>query len=340
MKKVGVFLAGLGHVGRSFVDLVYEKAGPLRTRYGLEVEVIAAAKSDGGFHTGQPLEPDQFLRRDTVWTDGNPAWKPAMKVTDLMAVSECGCLVDCTPSDFRTGEPSLTYLTAALGHSWSAVTAAKGALVLAFRKLMNLAREKKAELRFSGAAAAALPTLDIGISALAGADILGMEGILNGTSNYILTRVGEGLPYEDSLREAREKGIAEPDPSFDVGGWDTAGKLLLIANTCLGMEFTMDDIRVLGITALTVEDVKRARKNGGTVKLLGKCEKTDGGRGWNLEVGPSVLDHRHPLFRVDGTEKGITFRTDTMGTVTVTGGRSNPRGAAAALLKDIINIHR
>ena len=219
-------------------------------------------------------------------------------------------------------------------------TAGKGALVAAFRRLRTLAAERGLELRFSGATAAALPTLDVGLVSLAGATIEGIQGILNGTSNYILTKMAEGLTYESALQEAQRWGIAEPDPSMDVGGWDSAAKLLLIANACLDADHGLDDVRVTGIDGLPPGFAGQAAAESRSVKLLATASPAKSGKGWRLEVRPSLLDATHPLFHVSGTEKGITFATDTMGPVTLTGGRSNPRGAAAALLKDLINIYR
>ncbi|MCK7480459.1 MAG: hypothetical protein M0C28_26890 [Candidatus Moduliflexus flocculans] len=128
----------------------------------------------------------------------------------------------------------------------NAVAASKGALVVGLPELRKLAAENGACLRFSGATAAALPTVDVGLFSLAGARISGIQGILNGTSNYILTRMGEGLDYGEALRVAQDQGIAEPDPSHDVGGWDTACKILLITNACLGSAYVLKDVQVAG----------------------------------------------------------------------------------------------
>jgi homoserine dehydrogenase len=191
-------------------------------------------------------------------------------------------------------------------------------------------------LKYSAATAAALPTLDVGLHSLAGAEILSIEGILNGTTNYILTRIGEGAGYDEALHEAQKKGIAEPDPARDVEGWDTAVKLLLIANSVLGLKLRLGDIRVEGITRLSGRKVGAAKEAGKALKLIGRISKSRGR--WKAEVAPLVIDRSHPLFGVDGTNKGIVFLTDTMGTVAVSGGKSDPRGAAAALLKDVIHI--
>jgi len=340
MKKVPVILTGFGHVGRAAFTLFSEKRPAVRERYGIEIEIMAVMKADGAFHTGERLELGRISRGGALWTADNPAWHAGLPIADLIRpLGKGGCLVDCTPSNLPSGEPGLTYLLGALESGWNVATAGKAALVTAFGRLRALAAENGLALKFSGATAAALPTVDVGVISLAGTRIEGIQGILNGTSNYVLTRMAEGLGYESALDVARSHGIAEPDPSYDVDGWDSAAKLVLIANACLDQEFGLNDVRIAGISGLPADFVREARREGKSVKLLAAASPSGKGRAWNLEVQPSLLDPAHPLFHVEGTEKGITFLTDTMGSVTVTGGRSNPRGAAAALLKDLINIY-
>jgi homoserine dehydrogenase len=173
---------------------------------------------------------------------------------------------------------------------------------------------------------------------MAGGEINRIEGILNGTTNYILTRMNEGITYPAALQEAQQMGIAEPDPSQDVEGWDTAAKILIITNAVLGTVYTLKDIHVEGITNIPSELLEEAKKTGKKTKLIGRSIKE--GDGGELATRLSLIGSSHPLFGVDGAQKGITFFSDTMDSVTVTGGKSDPRGAAAALLKDIINIFR
>ncbi len=227
----------------------------------------------------------------------SPDWKPGLRVQDIIGDLEPGVLVECTPSDLRTGEPGLSYLMAALEKGWHAVAASKGALVLRFKELIGLARQNGVQLKFSGAVAAALPTLDVGIRSLAGADVLGIEGILNGTTNFILTRMGEGMDSEQALREAQDKGIAEPDPTLDIDGWDTACKLLLICNAVMRTDFSLGEVQVEGIRGISHELVIKAGQLGKAIKLMGKCSKDERDRPLKLEVGLALLDLR-TLFMV------------------------------------------
>jgi homoserine dehydrogenase len=341
MKTFPIALTGFGHVSRAFITLLREKKGQIEGRYGLHFDIMAVVKAEGCLFSGQPLDVGHVFNNGGPEVVDDLAWRPGMRISDIFdRAGRGGSLVECTPSNIKTGEPGLSYIVGALENGWNVVTASKGALVIAFHKLKTLAADRGLALKFSGATAAALPTLEVGLISLAGVEIEGIQGILNGTSNYILTKMADGLSYEDALQEARRWGIAEPDPSMDVEGWDSAAKLLLIANSCLNTDYGLDDVRISGITGMAARFVDDARKEGKSVKLLAGAAPRKSGHGWGLEVRPSLLDPSHPLFHVSGTEKGITFFTDTMGSVTLTGGRSNPRGAAAALLKDLINIYR
>ncbi|HCS47728.1 MAG TPA: homoserine dehydrogenase [Candidatus Aminicenantes bacterium] len=341
MKRAALVLTGFGNVGRVFFSLLREKADDIQKRYGLALETMAVARAEGCFYSGGPLEGRHVSRGGEPWTKGNPSWREGFRATDVIAeLGPGGCLVECTISNLETGEPGMSYISSAFHGGWNAVAASKGALVVGLPALRALAAENGVFLKFSAATAAALPTLDVGLVSLAGARIEGIQGILNGTSNCILTRMGEGLDYTEALREAQDKGIAEPDPAADVGGWDSAAKILLITNTCLDSTYVLKDVHVRGITGISVDFVQSARREGRAVKLLATAAPGRQGVRWSLDVRPSLVEASHPLVHVNGTEKGITFLTDSMGSVTLTGGRSSPRGAAAALLKDIINIYR
>jgi homoserine dehydrogenase len=337
-RAVNLILIGYGNVGRAFFQLQLKKRALVRRRHGLDIGVFAIVEVDGVVASNKFLDETCLPPGPAAELRRNPLWKTNVPLDALFRAKEPGVLVECTPSSLRTGEPGLSHIRTALDSGWHVVTANKGPLVVDFTGLRQKAKENRVALKFGGATAAALPTLDVGLYSLAGAEVESIEGILNGTTNYILTRMAEGMSYRDALRDAQAKGIAEHDPSLDVDGWDTAAKLLLIANAVMGSSFALQDVRVEGIAGLTPETVQNTAKEEETLKLLGRASQKRGQ--FRAEVTPVALGPGHPLFGVNGTNKGITFFTDTMGTVTVTGGKSDPRGAAAALFKDIINIFR
>ncbi|HEK85641.1 MAG TPA: homoserine dehydrogenase [Candidatus Aminicenantes bacterium] len=339
MEKINIILVGFGRVGQAFFNLLREKYDYCRARYGLELELRGIVRNKGSIllsSTQRVMTPAYFLTEDL---DTLADWIPSITLSDFLEEFGSGIVVDCTPSNLENGEPGFTIMKAALEKGWHVVTASKGALVLRPGELQNLSKEKNVLIKASGATAAALPTLDVGLNSLAGATIQAIEGLLNGTCNYILTRMNEGLSYDQALEEAQEKGIAERDPSLDVGGWDTAAKMILIANQVLGTEIRLSEAIVRGIVGITPEIIEKTRRLDKVLKLIGKCDRESYDAPWKVEVGLALLDREHPLAGINEANKGIIFYTDTMGWVAVSGGKSDPRGAAAALLKDIISIY-
>ena len=339
---VRIVVCGLGRVGQAFVNLLVQKGKDLQKRYDLNLKAVAAVDIGGAAVSpaGLPLEDLMAHLKKGGKVEEMPGFgKKGLSGKEVLSSMPGEVLVETTPTNIKDGEPGMTHLRTALGSGKHVVTAAKGPLVLRYQELKDLADKGKVRLMISAATAAALPTLDVGLSCLAGTEVLTAEGILNGTTNYILTRMyEEGTPYKDALAEAQKMGVAEPDPSLDVEGRDTANKILLIANEVLQAALSLKEIPVEGITRVTPEDIQKAKKEGKNIKLIGRAEKKDGKVA--ASVAPMALPLDHPLASVRGTEKAISYLTDTMDRVTVSGGKSNPVGAAAALLKDVIRIYR
>ncbi len=342
MTVLRLMLSGYGRVGREFVKLLHQKQEGLFSQYGVCLRLSALTDVDGAAvgRSGDGLPLDRVLAG--IPPDKGPAslvdyGDPQATTASLVKEGGADVLVEATPTDIQTGEPGLTNITAALENGLHVVTATKGPLVLKYGSLVDLARRRRVGLKFGAATAAALPAVDIGAYCLAGAEILRIEGILNGTTNYILTQMRtSGQSYLEALAEAQCRGITETDPRLDVDGWDAAIKLVLIANALMGCQLTLDQVQVSGITAITPEEVLTARAAGKAPRLIAEAVMQEGTV--RASVGIRHLGPDHPLAHVDGPEKGITYFTDSMDRVTVTGGRSDPRGAAAALLKDILNL--
>lgn len=335
MRCIPVVVIGFGLVGRSFVRLMFEKSEGLRRKYNLKFNLKCVLRSSSAFF---PASKSGLLNLDLFEKiDDSALWQEKPSLDYLLCPSSPGVLIEVTSSDLKTGQPGYDHIKKALINGWHVVTANKGPLFLYFHELYELAQAKNLKMKFSGATAAALPALDVGQICLAGTRIFKIEGILNGTSNYILTRMGEGLSYTKALLEAQQKGIAERNPSYDVEGWDTAVKLALLGAALFDFKIDLNEIEVAGITKITSEEIILARKQGKKIKLLGSLYLED--ESVKAKVRPEVISSNHPLYLVDGSNKGITFFTETMGEITITGGKSDPKGAAAAMLKDLINIY-
>lgn len=341
MIKKRLILCGFGSVGRAFAGLIFDRRETLIEKYGLDVELAAVVDIGGAaVSPAGPLPLEDLLAHvqagEAVETF-NGFGNPGMSGADTISRVAADVLVETTPTNLVDGQPGAGHIRLALESGLDVISANKGPLVLFYRELLKLAEEKGRRIFMSAAAAAALPTLDVGLLSLAGTSIQSIEGILNGTTNYILTRMHfEGISYDTALKAAQELRIAETDPRLDVEGFDTRNKLILITNRIHGTSLGPSDVPVNGITGLTPADIERAKADGKVVKLVGTAETQRGEV--KLSVAPKPLDFDHPLANIHGSEKGISFLTDTMGRVTVTGGKSSPTGAAAALLKDLIHL--
>lgn len=330
-KVLRVFLNGYGRVGRILAELVHWRRAEIARRYGVEIRLAGIGSRHGALID---LPCDAPPPADLA-ADGR--FRPGLIGPAAFLAAEADLLVEATPTDIRTGGAALANIRGALINGLHVVTLTKGPLVVAFPELMATARERGAMLKFSGATAAALPAADLAAYSLAGTTITGFAGVLNGTTNFILNRMAEGADYGAALREAQARGIAEADPTLDVEGYDTAVKALILANAVMDADLTLAEVAVTGITGIAPADVAAAAAAGGRLRLVGRADRGADGR-VAIAVGPETLPLSDPLAGLTGTNKGITFWTDTMGAVTVLGGGSDPQAAAAAALKDIINV--
>lgn len=342
MKTKRIILCGAGNVGLTFLKLVAERTEDIRAKHGLNIEIGGVVDIGGAViaKTGA-LPLHEFLAYLTQGgrPENFPGYgQPGLSGVDAINNNAFDILIETTPTNLKNGEPGNSFITAAVKKGMDIVSANKGPFVLFFDQLHKLAAANKSRLFISAAVGAALPTLDTGKFSTVGASISAIEGILNGTTNFILTKMYlEKTSYADALKEAQAMGIAETDPTLDVAGYDSRNKIVLIANTLFGTSFGVNDVPVQGITDVTYADIEAAAQQGKVLKLVATAEVKDGAV--SLAVSPKAIDLKHPLAAINFSEKGITYTTDTMGQITVLGGKSSPLGAAAALLKDVIHTH-
>jgi homoserine dehydrogenase len=248
-----------------------------------------------------------------------------------------GLLIDASPANMEDGQPGLGCIEAALAAGLHVVTANKAPLVLAFPRLQSLARERGVRLGFDATVAGGLPAVNLGRRDLAAADIYRLEGVLNLTTNYILTRMADdGLSYEQALADAQAAGHAETDPRLDVEGWDAANKLVILAHSVLRQPVGLDDVEVEGILGVTPEMLHRAAAQGRRVKLLAVAEQDDGD--WRLRVAPVALEADHPLAQLGAKQMGIVYHTDISGVVSAAIVEETPLPTASAVLRDVVDI--
>jgi homoserine dehydrogenase len=334
-----VVLSGYGNVGKRFAELLHSRKQDILNRYGIDLLLTGVIGSRGMIYEEKGLDLG-ILLNCKMGSDGLEEYGELRMGAFLNKLFFKGdLLVESTPTNIETGEPALSIMISAMEEGMDVVSISKGALVTNFARVMKCASDRGVRLKYSGATAAALPTIDIGEFSLAGSDIKSIRGILNGTTNFILTRMMEGsMSFEEALQEAKERGIAESNSHFDISGIDSSCKILLLSNSLMGTELSLKDIDIKGIENVTKEDIGKAKLNNRAIKLVASAEKNQ--EGVVVKVSPMEISESDLLYGVIGTNKGIVFDTDTMGQVAALGGASNPVGAAAAALKDVINLYR
>lgn len=342
MRYVKLGILGFGNVARAFLELLPERRGLLRTTHGIDLQVVAICDRtevciDPGGFSPESLLASKLEKNVTGDSMGGQPLLHIMDTVDLYRLGGANLILEALSPSRSSGEPALSLLSTFLRAGIPVVTANKSPLVFGYPQLLEASQESGTPFRFGGATAAALPTADLAAVSLAGSTLLGFEGILNGTTNLLLTEMARNQStLEEELEIAVEMKICEPDPSFDIDGWDTAFKTLILARAFMDPSFELPKVDVQGIRGLAYKDLEPVLSQGKKVKLLGKASYE--GEKLRLRVKPSIIPQDHPFYLVDGPSKAITFFTDTLGSITLTGGASSLSGTAAALLKDIINV--
>lgn len=350
MKTYRFILTGLGHIGCNFLKILLTHEELLRERYGVALQAVGLADSSGVAYAEDGLDISAVValkQRGCGIAELVPYGQPGVKALTLVQQVQAEFLVEATLTDLHNGQPGLDIVRTGLKRGMHTVLANKGPLALAYQELAALSDLKDNSgpaLRFSGAAGGALPTVNVGWRDLAGGRITRMEAVLNSTTQLILDLMVQGQSYEMALAEARRIGIAEPDPSLDVEGWDAASKLVILANSVLGCPTTLADVTVKGIDNVTVTELRAAQAAGGRVSLLAvakrlpKTTARSDHMPYQLSVAPTILPAGHPLAHLRLNEKGIVYDSDIYGLMTVILTERGPVGAAAALLRNIIEI--
>lgn len=344
LMQVRCLLIGLGNVGRRFLELVDRKRDTLELELGLELVVVGAADSSGAAVCPSGLDPRQVVQLKTKGQGvaEYPDWgQPGLSALEMIqaadATLDCGLLLDASPANLTDGQPGLGCIEEALAQGMHVVTANKAPLVLAFPRLLNLARAGGVRLRFDATVAGGLPAVNLGQRDLAAAHIHRLEGVVNLTTNYILTRMaGDGLGYDEALAEAQEAGHAETDPSLDVEGWDAASKLVILAHSVLGYPATLDEVSVQGILGVTAKMLSQAAAEGKRIKLVATArEEVDR---YRLTVQPTWLEAEHPLAQLGSKQMGIVYHTDISGVISAAIVEETPVPTASAMLRDVLDI--
>lgn len=329
-----IILVGCGIVGQSFARILICREPELIRNYGFHPRVVAMVDKGGAAINPKGLDLEKILHlkieKGTV-AASREYGHPAMSALDVIESVEAEALVEATPTNIKDGEPGLSHIKTAFKTRKHVVTTNKGPLALALPALTELADHNRVYFRFSGTVGAGTPVLELAKKCLLGDRIASIRGILNGTTNYILTEMDEKrIAFRQALENAQKLGYAEADPSMDVDGTDAACKLAIIANWVMNKKVTLKDVRVQGIRNVTLQDLEEAAGRDCTIKLLGSVNN-------NLKVRPTEISRHHPLC-VGGVLNAVTFVSEFAGEETIIGRGAGGMETASAILRDLLDI--
>jgi homoserine dehydrogenase len=341
METVRLALIGFGNVGQGLGQILYDKGDTYAKKFGLRFIIVAITDLVyGSAYDPEGLDLSTVLK--IASEHGNlsliPSYGNHWNALTMISQSNADVIVEISYTNFETGEPALSHIRAAIENHKHVITTNKGPIALKYQELTNLARDKMVKLGVEGTVMSGTPVENFGKKLLAGTEIRRIEGILNGTTNFILTKMGDGVSYASALAEAQAQGYAEADPTGDVEGFDTAGKLVILSSTLLDTPIDFKQVDRVGITGLTQKEIEQARQNGSTWKLVGRLEKQAGGI--RAVVKPVCLPKSHPLANVEGATNAITFSTDLLGDVTLIGPGAGRIETGHAIICDLLDIYR
>jgi homoserine dehydrogenase len=341
MDRYDLVLIGFGGVNRALAELIVQRGDDLARELGFTLRVVAITDLRAGSLVDTdgidlvPLlstEPDAFSFAGLSGGSADPRneWVIRHVPADIVA--------EATYTNPTDGEPAVSHVRWALESGKHVCTTNKGPVALAGQELKALAAEHGVSFEFEGSVLSGTPILRTARRMFGGLQVAGVQGIMNGTSNYILGRLEEGLDLPAATAEAQERGYAEADPTADLEGHDVQLKVVILANEVLGASLLREDVPCEGISGITPQEVRDAASRGLRWKLVGSARRRADGS-VDARVAPQALPAHHPLAGTSGADNAVAFDTDLLGTVTVSGPGAGRIETAYALLSDIIAIH-
>jgi homoserine dehydrogenase len=348
-------LVGFGNVARRFVSLLHEQRAELQRDYRVETRVVGiATKRHGQVYAPNGVNVQNLLRLFASRSSTTPPYvlagfsRTSRSTVDFIrdAVRRSGAaardgrlvVVETTTLDVTRGQPAIDHIKVALAGGAHVVTANKGPVAFAYWTLSRAARRARRQFLFEGAVMDGIPIFNLVRETLPLVKVRGFRGVVNSTTNFILTAIEQGQPYEAALAEMQERGIAEADPSLDVDGWDAAAKTAALANVLLGARLTPRTVERQGITPTIAKRAIEARSKGRRVKLVVRARRK--GSQVVARVAPDELAEQDLLAGLEGQQNAIILQTDLLEEIAIVQRGGSLTQTAYALLSDLVTIAR
>ena len=344
--EIKIEIIGFGTVGMGFLEILNKKANILKEKYDFLPKIVAITdKMKGSLIDEEGIDIQRLLKiikeggdlKD--YNNGFFAFEERNSL-DIIEEIKSDILIEMTYTNLNTGEPATTHIKKAFEKGKHVVTSNKGPIALYYKDLKKIADEKNLLLGIEGTVLSGTPVFNLIEETFPPNSIKRINGILNGTTNYILTKMEtEGMSYESALKKAQELGYAEADPTADVEGFDALAKVLILSNVIMGGDLKKEDITREGITRISSDDIKEAVKDGYRYKLIGSVEKGKNGK-IKASVKPLKIPFSDPLSGVSGATNALTFETDLLGKVTIQGPGAGKIETGFSIMIDVLRIFK
>jgi homoserine dehydrogenase len=332
-------LLGFGNVGRALVRLLDAKRQELRERYGIFYRITGvASRRLGWIANSAGLSAGDLQAAGKGTCPGRKKAGESRNVTEWLRAAKAGVLFEITSLNRHNGQPAVEHIRAALDSGVHAITANKGTIVFAYEKLKRLAEKKKRRFLFESTVMDGVPVFSLFRESLPAIDLRAFRGILNSTSNFVLSQIEAGLRLDEAVRKAQQLGVAETDPTDDLDGWDAAVKVAALSTVLFGVPLKLEKISRAGIGSLDPAAILAARAEGRPYKLVCRAERV--GRRVRASVGPEQVEASDPLANVNGTSSCIELQMDSLPSLTLTELNPGIEATAYGLLADFIRAVR
>lgn len=334
-----LILIGYGNVARRFVSLLDEQRAALARKYGVTTRIVGiSTRRHGQAFSARGVDLAKIPLRTVKAHDTLAFLRNALQKSRAAARQRRLVVVETTTLDVDRGEPAASYIRAALAGSAHVITANKGPVACAYGALRRAAEHAGRRWLFEGAVMDGVPIFNLARETMPAVKILGFRGVVNSTTNFMLTAMEEGQAFDDALREMQAMGVAEADASLDVDGWDAAAKTAALANVLLEARLTPAGVEREGISRETGARAVKARAAGRRLKLVARASRE--GRRITARVSPEELAGDDLLAELEGQQNALILYTDLLGEIAIVQRGGGLTETAYALLSDLLTIAR
>jgi len=341
MPHFNLALLGFGNVGQALAQLLRDKAADMDNQYGIETSITGIATGQHGMainpHGLDISTAIELVEAGKNLDDLNTGTAAQDSLTFIQE-SGADVLFETTPVNYETGQPAISYIQQALELGMHVTTANKGPVVHGYEQLTKAASDHNRKFLFESAVMDGAPIFSLFRSAMPAANLLSFRGILNSTTNLILSRMEKGESFDEAVQYAQKIGIAETDPSGDVDGWDAAIKVAALATVLMGTAINPAAINREGIRGVSSEMIRTAHEQGKRWKLV--CSAQRVGNRITGRVAPELVSHDSSFYSIEGTTSIIQFETDVLGELSIIETNPGPHTTAYGLLADFLNAVR